>query len=76
MNVTQSSVSNWCKGIKTPRMDKIDKICTYFGVTRSALMDKQIDETHTIAAHFEGEEFTEDELAKIQEFVNFVKSQR
>lgn len=39
MGVSQTTVSNWCKGIKMPRMDKIDKICTYFGINRSNLMD-------------------------------------
>lgn len=39
MNVSQASVSNWAKGIKTPRMDKIDKICSYFNITRSMLME-------------------------------------
>ena len=39
LNVSQTSVSNWCKGVKIPRMDKIDKICSYFQVSRSDIMD-------------------------------------
>ena len=39
MGVSQAAASNWCKGIKIPRMDKIDRICVYFGCTRSDLMD-------------------------------------
>ncbi|MCI5868428.1 MAG: helix-turn-helix transcriptional regulator [Dorea sp.] len=31
---------------------------------------------NTIAAHFEGEEFTEEELEQIMKFAEFVKSQR
>ena len=27
MEVSTATVSNWCKGVKTPRMSKIDKIC-------------------------------------------------
>ena len=38
MGVSQATVSNWCNGIKMPRMDKIDKICEFFGVVRSDLM--------------------------------------
>ncbi len=38
LNVAQSSISNWVVGIKLPRMDKIDKLCTLFGCTRSDLM--------------------------------------
>lgn len=38
LGVTQATVSNWCNGIKMPRMDKIDRICAFFDVNRSYLM--------------------------------------
>ena len=41
MNVSSATTSNWCKGIKLPRMDKIDKICSIFGINRSDLMDEK-----------------------------------
>jgi len=37
--VSQASVSNWCKGVKMPRMDKIDKLCELFSCSRSDLLD-------------------------------------
>lgn len=40
MGVSQATVSNWCKGIKMPRMSKIDMICEYFHIERSDLMDE------------------------------------
>lgn len=40
MGCTQATVSSWCRGIKSPRMDKIDKLCTLFGCSRSALMEE------------------------------------
>lgn len=44
IGVSTASVSNWCNGIKLPRMDKVDKICSYFGITRTDLMrDKSTD---------------------------------
>lgn len=43
MNVSTATTSNWCKGIKLPRMDKIDKICSIFGINRSDLMDEKGD---------------------------------
>lgn len=43
MEVSQATVSNWCKGLKLPRMDKIDKICSFFGITRSELMNDDSD---------------------------------
>lgn len=30
MGVSEASVSNWIKGIKVPRADKIDKLCSLF----------------------------------------------
>ena len=42
MNVSQATISNWCKGAKMPRMDKIDKICSFFNIRRADLMDERI----------------------------------
>ena len=39
MGVSQATVSNWCKGVKLPRMDKIDRICNFFNVSRMQLME-------------------------------------
>jgi len=41
MGVSQATVSNWCKGIKMPRMDKIDRLCELFGCSRTDLLDEQ-----------------------------------
>lgn len=41
IGVSQASVSNWVKGIKMPRMDKIDRLCLLFQCSRSDLMDKK-----------------------------------
>lgn len=38
MGVSAATVSNWCKGIKLPRMDKVDMICEYFNINRSDLI--------------------------------------
>ena len=40
LNVGTTSVSNWCNGIKTPRMDKVDAMCQIFNCKRSDLMDE------------------------------------
>ena len=39
MGWSSSTVSSWCSGSRTPRMDKIDKMCEYFGCTRSDLLE-------------------------------------
>lgn len=38
LNVSKPTVSNWCKGIKAPRMNKVDEICKFLGITRTHLM--------------------------------------
>ena len=38
--------------------------------------DNNIKEVNTLAAHFEGEEFTDEELEEIKSFIEFVKSKR
>lgn len=40
LGVTQAAISNWCTGVKMPRMDKIDGICAFFDVNRSELMSE------------------------------------
>ncbi len=39
MEVSQATVSNWCKGIKSPRMDKLDRICVFLNCTRTDLLE-------------------------------------
>ena len=90
MEVSQATVSNWCNGIKIPRMNKIDKIVDFFGVRRSDLMgleDKPKSENHTrraelpdglvIAAHHDNDnDFTDEEWDSIIRFVEFVKDKK
>ena len=49
LGVTQATVSNWCNGVKMPRMDKLDKICEFLGVSRSALMTSPSSSSVTTA---------------------------
>ena len=76
LGVGTTSVYNWCNGIKTPRMDKVDAMCEIFHCKRSDLMEDKSEKPQTIAAHFDGDEYTEAELEKIKEFAAFVKASR
>ena len=38
IGVHPSTINEWIKGRKVPRMDKIDKICTFFNVSREKLL--------------------------------------
>lgn len=41
LNISQAAVSNWCKGIKMPRMDKVQALADYFGVNKSDLLEEK-----------------------------------
>ncbi len=49
LGVGTTSVYNWCNGIKTPRMDKVDAMCEIFHCKRSDLIeDKETSEEYYI----------------------------
>lgn len=43
LGVGTTSVYNWCNGIKSPRMDKVDAMCEIFSCRRSDLMEEDDD---------------------------------
>ncbi|MCY9579591.1 helix-turn-helix domain-containing protein [Paenibacillus alvei] len=80
--VTNKAVSAWESGLSEPRMGAIEKMATRFNIKKSNIiedggMDLLISDTPlTIAAHFEGEDFTEDEIQEIMEYAKYIKSKR
>lgn len=57
----------------SPSVDKIEKVADYFQVSVDYLLDREI---HTIAAHHDGESWTEEELEEIERFKEFVRMKR
>lgn len=47
LGVGTTSVYNWCNGIKTPRMDKVDAMCEIFHCKRSDLMSDNANDQET-----------------------------
>ena len=39
LGIHKATISAWMNGTRTPRMDKIDLLCDYFGCTRSDIME-------------------------------------
>lgn len=56
----------------------LSQIRNYEEITTEDKINKLIEESgiNTIAAHFEGEEFTEDDLEDIENFINFVLAKK
>jgi len=46
----KSTVSTWCNGTRLPRMDKVDKLASYFHISRSELLE---DNTELFHHHFQ-----------------------
>lgn len=65
------------KGTENVKLSTLKKLCSYFECPLDYLADDDTDDAvHTIAAHFDGDEYTEEELDEIRSFAAFVKSRR
>lgn len=65
-------------GVEKASYTNVQKICKALNISTDELEEMAYGnyEPHTIAAHFDGDEYTEDEINKIKEFAAFVKSSR
>lgn len=57
---------------KDPKLETLKSIARVLGLTLNDFDDEQ---PNTIAAHFDGEEYTEEQIERIKEFAKFIKSQ-
>lgn len=72
------------RGISNSNITNVIKISKELGIDTESLASGIIrksssvtyEPAHTIAAHFDGDEYTEEELAEIRNFAAFVKSRR
>ena len=46
LGFNKSAVSTWCNGTRLPRMDKVDALAKYFGISRSDLIEDKSEETN------------------------------
>lgn len=75
IGVAKSTYSLYESGNREPNVQTIKKIADVLNVSADELLGID-DEPQTIAAHFDGDEYTEEEIAKIKEFAAFVKANR
>lgn len=72
------------RGIKKASVDNVMKICSFLNISADALVDGRIEtltenptnSINTLAAHFDGDEYTEEELEEIRQFAEFVKNRK
>lgn len=68
------------RGIANSNITNVLKITRELGLDTEKLVDgklvQNISSPTTLAAHFDGDEYTKEELAEIRQFADFVKSKR
>ncbi|HIW39052.1 helix-turn-helix transcriptional regulator [Staphylococcus gallinarum] len=78
LGISPASVTHWIKENKYPRIGKIEEIAEYFNVPMSRLTQDQskteINQQDTIAAHFDKDGLTEDEIEEVNKFIEWVKN--
>ena len=71
----RNSMYSWKKN--NPSTDKLEKVADYFNVSTDYLLGRtEVKEIETIAAHHDGEEWTNEELEEIERFKEFVRLKR
>lgn len=77
LGVSQSTVSNWLREEKYPRVKRIQQMADFFNINRSDLTEDKTKQVQiTKAAHLEGEDLTEDEWKNVENYIQFLKSNR
>lgn len=73
IGVSPSTIGMYEQNRREPDSESLLKLADFFNVSTDYLLNRNIE---TIAAHKEGEEYTEDELKDIEDFKKFVRSRR
>lgn len=81
LGISKSSINMYERGERQPNFEILESIADYFNVDIDYLLGRtnkttKIINPNTMAAHFDGDEYTEDELNRIKEFAAFVKASR
>lgn len=81
LGISKSSINMYERGERQPNFEVLEIIADFFNVDIDYLLGRTTKTTkiinpNTIAAHFDGDEYTEEELDRIKEFAAFVKSNR
>ena len=81
LGISKSSINMYERGERQPNFETLETIADYFNVDIDYLLGRtnkttKIIKPTTIAAHFDGDEYTVDELEEIKAFAEFVKSKR
>lgn len=59
LDLSSSTVSNWCTGQKLPRMDKIQMLADYLGIRKSNLIEKRTEDNESYYINSEAQEMAQ-----------------
>ena len=81
LKISRSTIGMYENGSREPDYETLESIADYFNVDIDYLLGRtnkttKIIEPYTMAAHFNGDEYTEEELDEIRQFAEFVKAKR
>lgn len=81
LGISKSAINMYERGERQPKFEILEQIADYFNVDMDYLLGRTSKTTkvinpNTLAAHFDGDEYTAEELEKIREFAAFVKASR
>lgn len=81
LGISKSSINMYERGERQPNFEVLETIADFFNVDIDYLLGRtnkttKIINPNTIAAHFDGDEYTPKELDEIKAFAEFVKSKR
>jgi len=66
----------YSKGTDNVKLSTLKKLSAYLGCSIDYLADDSSNDKPLTIAHFDGDEYTEDELDEIRQFAEFVKNKR
>ena len=76
LGVKHNAISAWENGVNSIDIDTLFRICQIFNITVNDMYGmKEEKKAITIAAHFDGDEYTEEQLERIKAFAAFIKSE-
>lgn len=77
-NISKSMISRYENGTADPKMENIRILADYFDISADYLIGIKDENNNieTIAAHHDGEDWTEEELEEIEKFKEFIRMRR
>ncbi|MEF2246218.1 MULTISPECIES: helix-turn-helix domain-containing protein [unclassified Paenibacillus] len=75
-SINKGMISKWENGLGDPRLENVRQLALFFNVSLDQLIGMEQQRIDTIAAHHDGEDWTEEELEEIEAFKRFVKMKR